>query len=293
MEARTVEFGEGKLALRVFFSSEEKGFSVASVIVYGKEEAVLIDTQWSRANAYRVCAELCELGKKLTTIFVTHAHPDHYFGTAYIAEQFPGVKCVAPAEAARTINTQFFDKIDHWTEVIGWQNVCTKMVELEPVQDNVIMIEGERIEIFPHCMGDIRYNSLVWIPSIKTAYGSDILFNEAHPFTCEVTKHERELWMQDIDLIESLNPDVIIPGHQRPGMPFDHSTLKFMREYLIATEEVLESTKTEGEFFLEMCRRFPTSNLVMLSNEMNASVHKSNREWNWRDEEDTERTERS
>ena len=113
MEVRTVEHGPGKLGTKVFFSPES-GFSVASVIVYGEKEAVLIDTQWTRSNAYRVCAEICELGRELTTIFVTHAHPDHYFGTAYIAEQFPGVKFYAPAETCHFYNTQFYEKIDHW-----------------------------------------------------------------------------------------------------------------------------------------------------------------------------------
>ncbi|MDR1590273.1 MAG: MBL fold metallo-hydrolase [Oscillospiraceae bacterium] len=285
MEVRNVSHGEGKLSTKVCFS-DERGFSVASVIVYGKEEAVLIDTQWSRANAYRVAAEICELGKKLTTIYVTHAHPDHYFGTAYIAEQFPGVRCIAPPEDCVTINTQFFDKIDHWTEVIGWLNVCTKNVELEPLpEDNTIWIEGEKIEIFTHRMGDLRYNSLVWIPSISTVYGSDILFNEAHPFTCEVSREERKLWMEDLDFIDTLKPEVIIPGHAKPGLPFDHSSVDFMREYLIATEETIESTKDAGNFFLQMCQRFPNANLVMLSNEMNANVFKGGREWNWREED--------
>lgn len=284
MEVRTVEHGDGKLSTKVFFSSES-GFSVASVIVYGKEEAVLIDTQWTRANAYRVAAEICELGRKLTTIYVTHAHPDHYFGTAYIAEQFPGVKCLAPEDVCNTVNTQFFDKIDHWTEIIGWQNVCTKMVELKPIVDNCIMIEGERIEIFPNQMGDLRYNSLVWIPSIKTIYGSDILFSEAHPFTCEVTKEERMEWLRDLDLIDSLKPEVIIPGHANPGMPFDDCSVKFTRAYLLATEEVLDSSKDAGNFFLEMCKRFPGANLVMLSNEMNANVFKGGRDWNWREDD--------
>jgi glyoxylase-like metal-dependent hydrolase (beta-lactamase superfamily II) len=285
MEVRTVEHGPGKLGTKVFFSPES-GFSVASVIVYGEKEAVLIDTQWTRSNAYRVCAEICELGRELTTIFVTHAHPDHYFGTAYIAEQFPGVKCYAPAETCHFYNTQFYEKIDHWTEVIGKMNVCTKTVELLPLgEDNVIMIEGERIEIFPDCMGDIKHNSLVWIPSIKTIYGSDILFNESHPFTCEVSREERKLWMKDLDLIESLKPEVIIPGHAKPGMPFDYSSIDFMRRYLTATEEVLDSTSTPGEFFFAMCQRFPNANLVMLSNEMNANVFKGGREWNWREDD--------
>lgn len=286
MEVRTVEFGDGKLGLKVFFAPES-GFSVASVIVYGKEKCMLIDTQWTRSNAYRVCAEICELGRDLETIFVTHSHPDHYFGTAYIAEQFPGVKCYAPKQTAEFYNTQFDEKIAHWTEVIGRHNVCLKKTDIIPLPDeNKLYIEGEEVIIYPEQMGDVKYNSLVWIPSIKTVYGSDILFNEAHPFTCEVSKAERVKWMEDIDLIESLRPEVIIPGHASNGMPFDASCLKFMRDYLIATEEELVATKSAGEFFLAMCKRFPNANLVMLSNEMNANVFKGGRDWDWREEGD-------
>ncbi|MDR0861445.1 MAG: MBL fold metallo-hydrolase [Oscillospiraceae bacterium] len=286
MEVRNIDFGEGKLKIRVFFAPES-GFSVASVIVYGEKEAMLIDTQWTRANAYRVAAEICELGVELKTIFVTHSHPDHYFGTAYIAEQFPGVKCYAPKQTVEFYNTQFYEKIEHWTEVIGKYNVCTKTTELIPLpDDNKLYIEGEEVVIWPERMGDVKYNSLVWIPAIKTAYGSDIIFNQSHPFTCEVSKAERVKWMEDIDFIEALKPDVIIPGHAKPGTLFDYSCLKFMREYLIATEEVLASTKDAGAFFLEMCKRFPDANLVMLSNEMNANVFKGGREWDWREEGD-------
>jgi glyoxylase-like metal-dependent hydrolase (beta-lactamase superfamily II) len=192
MEVRNIDFGEGKLKVRVFLAPES-GFSVASVIIYGEKDAMLIDTQWTRSNAYRVCAEICELGRDLKTIFVTHSHPDHYFGTAYIAEQFPGVTCYAPQQTVDFYNTQFYEKIDHWTEVIGRHNVCTKTVELVPLpDDNKLLIEGNEVIIYPDRMGDVKYNSLVWIPAIKTVYGSDILFNESHPFTCEVTKEERQ-----------------------------------------------------------------------------------------------------
>jgi hypothetical protein len=135
-------------------------------------------------------------------------------------------------------------------------------------------------------MGDVKYNSLVWVPAIKTVYGSDILFNKSHPFTCEVTRAERKKWMEDIDFIEELKPETIIPGHFLPGTLFDYSVLNYMRSYLIATEEELKTTKTEGEFFIEMCRRFPDSNINMLSNEMNAAVFKGDRPWDWREEGD-------
>ena len=150
-----------------------------------------IDAQWTLSNAHRVIAEIAETGKHLETIYVTHAHPDHYFGLGVIAEAFPSARVLALASVAHTINHQFFGKLEHWEQVIGPANVCRKTVPIEPLSQNYIELEGERIEIIPEVMGDLKYNSVVWIPSIKTLYGSDVLFNQAHPFTCEVTPEER------------------------------------------------------------------------------------------------------
>jgi glyoxylase-like metal-dependent hydrolase (beta-lactamase superfamily II) len=107
MEVRINTHGEDALSTKVFFS-DEKGFEVASVIVMGKNDAVLIDAQWTLSNAHRVIAEIAETGKQLTTIYVTHAHPDHYFGLGVIANAFPSARVIALAPVARTINHQFF-----------------------------------------------------------------------------------------------------------------------------------------------------------------------------------------
>jgi len=223
MEIRNNPQWPGALSTRVFFS-DEKGFEVASVLVTGQSEAVLIDTQWTLSNAYRVAAEIMESGKRLKAIYVTHAHPDHYFGLGHIAEAFPQARVTALPEVARTINKQFFGKVAHWENVIGATNVPRKEVTIEPLTGNYLELEGQRIEIIPQIMGDLKYNTVVWIPSIKTLYGSDVLFNQAHPFTCEVTAEERRQWIQDIERLLTLGAEVIIPGHQKPGIPFDSSS---------------------------------------------------------------------
>jgi hypothetical protein len=82
-----------------------------------------------------------------------------------------------------------------------------------------------------------------------------------------------------------MGADVIIPGHQKPGMQFDRSSLDFTREYVAATDEVLAKTNTVAEFYYAMNERFPQANLIQKSNEMNANVFKGNRDWHWREEE--------
>jgi glyoxylase-like metal-dependent hydrolase (beta-lactamase superfamily II) len=282
MEVRINTHGENSLATKVFFS-DEKGFEVASVIVMGKTDALLIDAQWTLSNAHRVVAEILETGRHLKTIYVTHAHPDHYFGLGPIADAFPEARVTALPSVARTINNQFFGKIEHWEQTIGVTNTPRKEVDIEPLADNYLELEGHRIEILPEIMGDLKYNTVVWIPSIKTLYGSDVLFNQAHPFTCEVTAEERRQWFKDIEHLEKMGAEVVIPGHQKPGMPFDSGSYSFMKDYLTATEEELAKTEDIAGFYYAMVTRFPDANLF-ISNEMNANVFKGGRVWNWRED---------
>ena len=283
MEVRVNNHGPNKLSTRVFFS-DESGFSVASVIVLGKTDAALIDAQWSLSNGHRVAAEILETGKHLKYIYVTHAHPDHYFGMGPITEAFPEAKVIALPVVANTINKQMFGKVDYWKPIIGPTNVPTKAVKIEQMTNNYFELEGQRIEILPDIMGDLKYNTVVWIPSIKTLYGSDVLFNQAHPFTCEISAADRQQWLKDIGRLEKMGAEVIIPGHQKPGMPFDASSFAFMKDYLKATEEELAKTKDTGAFFYAMTTRFPAANLIFLSNEMNSAVFKGGRDWHWAEE---------
>lgn len=287
MQTIIVRHGEDKLATKIFVSSED-GFNVASVIVMGKKECLLIDTQWTRANAHRLIAEIMETGLELKTIFVTHAHPDHYWGLGEIAEAFPAAKCFAPAPVVTLYDHQYQAKLDEWAPVIGEQNLCRKQCDrLEALQTDYLELEGERLEVI-RCMGDLMWNTMVWIPSIKTAVCSDVVFNDAHPFTCEINEEQRKLWIKDIDGIYALQPEVVIPGHMREGSLLDESGLKFTKDYLIATKEELINTSTASEFFFNMTKRFPTASLNLLSNEMNAEVLKGGRPWDWNEDPDPE-----
>jgi len=281
MEIRLTASGSSSLSTKVFYS-DESGFEVASVIVMGKKEAVLIDAQWTLSNAHRVITEVLETGKELKTIYLTHAHPDHYFGAGTIAAAFPKAEVVAIPSEADIINKQFFGKIEHWEGVIGAHNVCRQTTTVQSLKQNYFELEGHRFEIISKVMGDMRFNTMVWIPSSKTLYASDVLFNQAHPFTCELTAEERKQWIADVDKIEKMGAEVIIPGHQRPGMQFDKSSLDFTREYIVATDEELVRTSSAAEFYFAMVNRFPHANLF-ISNDMNSQVFKGNLDWNWRE----------
>jgi glyoxylase-like metal-dependent hydrolase (beta-lactamase superfamily II) len=79
---------QAKLETMVFTGSPA-GFLVNSTLVSGANDAVLIDAQFAMADAYRLVGWLIESRKNLTTIYITHAHPDHYFGLEVVKQAFP------------------------------------------------------------------------------------------------------------------------------------------------------------------------------------------------------------
>ncbi len=286
MEVRVHTHGPEKLKTKTMIS-DEKGFLVTSVLIMGKEECVLIDTQWTRSNAYRVIAEIAETNLNLKAVFATHAHPDHYWGIGYIGQAFPDAVLYAMPEDIPTIKEQFHDKTEHWESIIGKVNLCRLLPELTPLpENNVIELEGEEIQVIPRVWGDLKYNTCVWVPSIKTFIGSDVLFSQAHPFTCEVSAKGRKKWIADIERFEKMGAEVVIPGHVKHGEPFDERAFTFTKEYLKATEEELARTNDMKEFFYDMCMKFPDAQLIFLSNEMNSSVFLGGREWDWSDMDD-------
>jgi len=281
VEVRNNYHGEGKLWTRTCISTDS-GFRVASVIIVGKEEVIVVDTQWTLANAHRVVAEILEIGKPVKSIILSHAHPDHYFGTKVFLEAFPGAKVYADPDDIPIIHEQFLPKLDHWQSEIGVLNCPHEEFEIIPLPEAYLELDSERIEIAYKVWGDLKWNSRVYIPSIKTVICSDIVFNGAHPFTCEVSPKGRKKWLEEIETIRALGAEVIIPGHAKEGLPFDESGLNFTRDYLIATDEELAKTKDKYEFFYNMELRFFDSKLRK-SNKMNAEVILGGMEWEWND----------
>src|SRR3954469_13540163 len=81
-----------------------QGFFVSATLITGEKEAVLIDSAFTLADAHRVVAAILDSGKKLTTVYVTHSHPDHYFGLTVIHQAFPDAKLVALPDTVAEIN---------------------------------------------------------------------------------------------------------------------------------------------------------------------------------------------
>ena len=236
---------DAKLTTTVFTASPG-GFLVNSTLVAGEKEAILIDAQFSLADAHRLIAALLESKKTLTTVYVTHAHPDHYFGLAAIKQAFPKARFVTHAAAAAEIQKTWQAKVKQWGPMYG------ALVPQEPVLPTVLAgktltLEGQTLKIRAPSQGDSADNSYVWIPSIKTVIAGDVVYANVHVWTRDTTAAQHRAWIKTLDELAALGPTTVIAGHKDPRAKDDLSAVKATREYLEAFDAAVASSKTAAE----------------------------------------------
>ena len=77
-----------------------------STLIYGATDAVLVDTQLTDKASQDLAEWVVSFGKKLTNIYITHGHGDHFFGTGALLRHYPDVKVVATPEVVAHMEQQ-------------------------------------------------------------------------------------------------------------------------------------------------------------------------------------------
>ena len=254
-------------------------FYVNSVLVQGAKEAVLLDAGFTRADALRVAAAVLDSGKKLTTIYVSAADPDYYFGLEVLRQEFPEAKIVAAAPTLAMIEALLPTKLKTWGPRMG-VNAPRKPVLPEAMSGSTLSLEGQSIEV--RGLDDsMPHRSYVWIPSIKTVLGgTNILASGMHVWTADTqTVAERQAWVAKLDKIAALQPAIVIPGHNLPGVAQDLSTVRYTQQYLGRFETELAKAKDSAALIGAMKAAYPEAGAGSMSLEIGAKVNKGEMKW--------------
>lgn len=246
------------LTLKIYNADEEKNFGVASVIVSGKKEVILIDAQFSLPDAEKVAQEIKTSGKTLTTIFISCGDPDYYFGLEVFKKYFPQAIVYAMPATIEHIKTTSQAKLDFWGPQLG--ALGTRNIVLPQVlKENTIMLEGKRLEIIG--AKEFPGKTFIWIPSIKAVAGGTSVFgNTFHLWMADSqTTASRLEWIAVLNKIESLNPEIVIPGHAKKGAEFNQVSVKYNKDYLKFYEEALKTIKTSEELIKTLKAKYPDS----------------------------------
>ena len=206
---------QSKLTLKVHTGVGVDGYDVNSTMISGDKDMLVIDPQFTLSEAHHLAAEILLSKKNLTTIYVTHAHPDHLFGLAVLHQAFPNAKIVALPATVTAMKTGWPARQKFWQPTYGNNIPGPDPVVPEELSSPMLILEGEQFPITGGVQGDGPGNSFVYIPSLKAVVAGDTVFDRVY-FGVPRDK-AREDWMKTLDQISALKPAILIPGHQGPG----------------------------------------------------------------------------
>lgn len=265
------------LALEVFNPGEAAIFPVASVLVTGARDAVLIDAQFSRAEALKLVERIRASGKTLRTVYVSHGDPDFYFGLDVIQEAFPQAKIVATAGTVAAMEKKAAAKVAHWGPILK-DNAPRRIVMPQVLQGDSIALEGETLNI-EGLKGATPDRTFVYIPSLKAVVGGVVLFQGLHVWTADTqTPESRRHWLGTLDAIAALKPATVVPGHFKPGAPMTPDSIAYTRGYLQRFETETPKAADSAALMKAMRAAYPEAGLDAAL-QTSAKVAKGEMKW--------------
>ena len=257
--------GGPALELKVFTSptrqigdDPRRTFSpITSSLILGEKDAVLVDAQFIKEDVDALGDLIVASGRTLTTIFITHGHGDHYFGAGRLVERFPGARVVATPGVVAYIEHHLARDLVTWSAMFGGA-VVRPTVTPSPLEDGVIILEGQTLPVLEVGQGDIAPAAVLHVPSLDAVIAGDVAYNGIHQMMGFSRPEDWKAWITSLDAIESLQPRIVVAGHKKPEANDEaRRVLDDSRSYIRDFAAVFESADSVDEIVGVMRKKYP------------------------------------
>jgi glyoxylase-like metal-dependent hydrolase (beta-lactamase superfamily II) len=233
---------------------------IASTLIHGRSEAVLVDPPMTVAQAHRVADWIESSGKTLRYVYVTHGHGDHWFGAGPLLERFPGVPVLA---SAGTIEVMRFHASMEGRAI--WESQFTDLPAAEQIRQivattperGVFELENHQLRIVDVGHSDTDSTTVLHVPSIDLVVAGDVVYNGVHQYLVEAAHGGLRAWIAALDKVAALTPRHVVASHKNPTLPDLPDAIAQTRAYLIDVERLSTQTSDAYEFFQAMIELYP------------------------------------
>lgn len=218
----------------------------ATHIIEGPTKLVLVDAQFLAPYARRFREYADGLGKPIDRLYLSHRHPDHWFG---LATAFRDVSVFALAETVDFIR-------EHGEESVADHS---KMGDYAPegvvVPDGVVgpgeeTIDGIRYVFDVVTDTEIDYHLTIKLPDLGVCVAQDLLYSGTHLYLSSDMQH----WIEVLGELLTEDHDLFLAGH---GLPADKNEVARNIEYLSAAAAAVADGMTGSDFKSFMLARYP------------------------------------
>jgi glyoxylase-like metal-dependent hydrolase (beta-lactamase superfamily II) len=182
-------------------------------------------------------------GKKLTKVWISHAHPDHFLRLDLILDRFPEAEALTTPNVLEDLQADGPWMLKLLKRKLG-PEAPERLVEPTSIESNDLRVGSLEVEIVEFGAGEAKHHACLVLGDRRAIVASDLIYNGAHLYLQE---HNLDGWLARLDDLEQLAAErglkTIHPGHGPAG---GLSLIQGTREYLHAFASAIETENVQS-----------------------------------------------
>ena len=149
---------------------EALGFDpMTSTLIFGEYDAVLVDAMTTVAEAEALAGWIALHNRNLQTIYITHAHFDHFYGLSILLDRFPSARAIATPQTLNAMGMSFSPPVERLARRLFPGQLATKLVPPEAYERDTFTLEGHELRIIEQGRTDSPDSTSLYVPSIPAS----------------------------------------------------------------------------------------------------------------------------
>jgi len=229
-----------------------------STLIFGARDAVLVDALMTVPEATALADWIALHQRRLTTIYITHGHGDHFLGLPVLLDRFPGARAVATPGTVQQMRKQSTPQVlDNGARARFPGQIADTTAVAEPLDAPRFELEGLPLEVIETGHTDTVDSTSLHVPDLGLIVSGDVAYNHCHMYVGATTAGSRAEWIAALDKLAALSPAAVVTGHKDPTQGNPPSVLAESRGYIEYYGQLREAGLADQDLFDAMVTRYP------------------------------------
>ena len=229
---------------------------MSSTLIAGRQEAILVDTLVTVDQVDALAEWVRGFGKRITGVYITHGHSDHWIGLARLQDHFPEARGIATAQVVARARFEATNPglVAYWQGSFPGELPKTTVLP-EALTAPEFELEGQVLRAVSVGQGDTEHSTVLHVPSVAAVVGGDVVYNRVHMMTAETDESSRNAWIASLDAVAALEPEIVVAGHKRVGAPDLPENIAASQQYLRDFSQIVNERDSVQDIVAAMLER--------------------------------------
>ncbi len=228
----------------------------SATLIYGERDAILVDTLITYDQVDALADWIDTKARRLSRVYITHGHGDHWLGLARLIQRFPGTVGLATAEvlaqAADPAMAGYWEALFPGEIPVAGEKVLPHLLTTDTLD-----LEGNELRVLRIGQADTAHSTVLHVPSLAAVVTGDLAYNQVHMMTAETGEPERAQWIANLDAVAALEPAIVVAGHKQVDNGNDPKIIAESQQYLRDFTRIAAEETTAAGIVARMNERYP------------------------------------